>query len=157
MNIVLLDANAVIMHGRAFDDRVRASSEAGNTLVLPQSVKQELIDEILDDDDAPANHRASAQSIQQLIDSGFLVLRSPDFGTYSHLIDEARRRIADDSLPEHLVQADQYIPAIACELARENSVQVVTADQKLRTIICDLTEREGIGDRVSLRDPLTVL
>jgi rRNA-processing protein FCF1 len=157
MSVILLDANAVIMHGRAFSDRVHAAFEAGNTLVLPQSVKQELVDDVIDNDDAPANHRASAQAIQELIDGGFLVLHSPSFETYGHLIDEARRRIADDSLPEHLVQADQYIPAIVCELAQESPIQVVTADRKLRRIIRDLAERQGVGDHVSLQDPLTVL
>lgn len=157
MSVVLLDANAVIMHGRAFSDRVRAAFEAGNTLVLPQSVKQELVDDVLDNDDAPANHQASAQVIGELIDGGFLVLRSPNFETHGHLIDEARRRIADDSIPEHLIQADQYIPAIVCELAQEGSVQVVTADRKLRRVIQLFADREGVGDRVNLRDPLTVL
>lgn len=157
MSVILLDANAVIMHGRAFSDRVHAAFEAGNTLVLPQSVKQELVDDVLDDDDAPANHRASAQSIQELIDGGFLVLCSPDFETYGALIDEARRRIADESMPEHHVRADQYIPAIVCELARDDSIQVVTADRKLRGIIRELAEREGVGDRVQIQDPLTVL
>ena len=121
------------MHGRAFDARVRAAAEAGDTLVLPQSVKRELVD------------------------SDFLVLHSPDFGTYGHLIDEARRRIADGSLPEHLVRADQYIPAIVCELAENDGIQVVTADRKLRRIVRDLAERQGVDDRVRLRDPLTVL
>ena len=157
MSVILLDANAVIMHGRAFDDRVRAAFEAGNTIVLLQSVKQELVDDVLDNDDAPANHRASAQSIRELIDDGFLVLHSPEFETYGHLIDEARRRIADESLPEHLVRADQYIPAIVCELVEESPIQVVTADRKLRGIVRDLAERQGVGDRVHLRDPLTVL
>jgi len=157
MSVVLLDANAVIMHGRTFGDRVRAAFESGHTLVLPQSVKQELVDEVLNTDDALANHRASAQSIQKLVDGGFLVLRSPNFETYGHLIDEARRCIADDSLPEHLIQADQYIPAIVCELAGENSIQAVTADRKLREIIRNLADRQGVGDHVSLRDPLTVL
>ena len=157
MSVILLDANAVIMHGRAFGGRVRAAFEAGYTIVLPQSVKQELVDDVLNNDDTPANHRASAQSVQELIDDGFLVLHSPDFETYGHLIDEARRRIADDSLPEHLVRADQYIPAIVCELAEENSIQVVTADRKLREIIRALTERQEVGNHVRLRDPLTVL
>jgi len=85
------------------------------------------------------------------------VLHSPNFETYGHLIDEARRRIADDSLPEHLVQADQYIPAIVCEPAQESPIQVVTADRKLRGIVRDLAERQGVGDHVSLQDPLTVL
>ncbi len=157
MSVILLDANAVIMHGRAFSDRVRAAFEAGHTLVLPQSVKQELVDDVLDNDDTPANHRASAQAIGELIDGGFLVLYSPNFEMYGHLIDEARRRIADDSLPEHLVQADQYIPAIVCELAQEDSLHVVTADRKLRRIVRELAERQGVGDLVSLRDPMTVL
>jgi len=157
MSVILLDANAVIMHGRAFSDRVRVAFEAGHTLVLPQSVKQELVDDVLDNDDAPANHQASAQAIQELIDDGFVVLHSPNFETYGHLIDEARRRIVDDSLPEHLVQADQYIPAIVCELAQEDSLHVVTADRKLRRIIRDLAERQGVGNQVHLQDPLTVL
>ena len=64
MSVILLDANAVIMHGRAFGGRVLAAFEAGNTIVLPQSVKQELVDDVLDNDDTPANHRASAQSVK---------------------------------------------------------------------------------------------
>lgn len=157
MSVILLDANAVIMHGRAFDARVREAFDAGHTLVFPQSVTRELVDDVLDTDEAPANHRASAESIQELIDEGFLVLHSPDFETYGHLIDEARRRIADESLPEHEVRADQYIPAIVCELAQEDPIQVVTADRKLRGIIRDLADRQSVGDRVQLRDPLTVL
>ena len=69
MTVVVLDANAVIMHGRAFPDRVRTAVEKGSTLILPRSVKQELVDDILANDDAPANHRASARAIQDLVDS----------------------------------------------------------------------------------------
>lgn len=157
MSVILLDTNAVIMHGRAFPDRVRAAFHAGNILVLPQSVKQELVDDVRANDDAPANHRASARSIQELIDEGFLVLHSPDFERYGPLVDEACRRIADESLPEHDVRADQYIPAIVCELAHEDPVEVVTADRKLRRIVREFVEREGVADHARLRDPLTVL
>lgn len=66
MTVVVLDANA-IMHGRAFADRVRAV-EAKTKLVLPQSVKQELVDDVLDTEHVPQNHRAMAQTIQKLID-----------------------------------------------------------------------------------------
>ena len=157
MSVVLLDANAVIMHGRAFSDRIRGAFEAGTTIVLPRSVEQELVDDVLDNDHAPANHRASARSIRKLIDDGFLLVRSPDFETYGHLIDETRRRIADDSLPEHLVRADQYIPVIVCGLAHENTIEVVTADRKLREIVRVFTYREDVSDQVHLRELLTVL
>lgn len=157
MSVIVLDANAVIMHGRAFPDRVRAAIEEGLTLILPRSVKQELVDNVLAAENAPANHHASAQSIQELIDEGFLILRAPDFETYSSVIDEARRRIADDTLPEHHVKADQYIPALVCDLATYEPVQLVTNDTKLRDIVQDITARRGITDNVRLRDPLTVL
>ena len=157
MTITVLDANAVIMHGRAFPDRVRRAVDDGETLVLPQSVKRELVDDVLERNTPPENHRASARAIQELVDDGFLVLRAPDFTTSSAVIDEARRRIADDSLPEHAVRADQYIPAIVIEAARDESVELVTADRKLRTIVRAIADREGVGDRVRLRDPLTVL
>ncbi|SIR89395.1 hypothetical protein SAMN05421858_4414 [Haladaptatus litoreus] len=157
MSVVVLDANAVIMHGRAFPDRVRTAVEKGSTLILPRSVKQELVDDILANDDAPVNHRASARAIQDLVDEGFLVLRTPDFETYSGIIDEARRRIADDTLPEHTVKADQYIPALVCGLATDNTVHLVTADTKLRTIVQDIAARNGVTENLILRDPLTVL
>ncbi|SIR93121.1 hypothetical protein SAMN05421858_4635 [Haladaptatus litoreus] len=157
MSVIVLDANAVIMHGRAFSNRVRTAVEAGATLILPRSVKQELVDDVLAADNAPANHRASAQAIQELVDEGFLVLRIPNFETYSGIIDEARRRIADDTLPEHTVKADQYIPALICELAINDTVRLVTADTKLRTIVQDITARNGVAENAILCDPLTVL
>jgi hypothetical protein len=157
MTVVVLDANAVIMHGRAFPDRVRTAVEGGTTLILPRSVKQELVDDVLVTDDAPANHRASAQAIQELVDEGFLVLRIPDFERYSGVIDEVRRRIADDTLPEHTVKADQYIPALVCDLATDDTVHLVTADTKLRTIVQDIAAQHEIAENVRLRDPLTVL
>jgi len=157
MTEIVLDANPGIMHGRAFPDRVRAAVEAGKTLVLPQSVKQELVDAVLDNDAAPPNHQASAHAIQELIDDGFLVLRSPDFETYSGVIDEARRRIADASIPEHEVRADQYIPALVIEAAKDDTVILVTGDRKLQSIVREIADRENVSDRVRLRDPLTVL
>ena len=157
MRVVVLDANAIIMHGRSFPERARTAVEAGTTLVLPQSVKQELVDDVLDNETTPPNHRASAESIQELIDDGFLVLRTPDFDTYSGIIDEARRRIADRSLPEHEVKADQYIPVIVIEAAQDDTVTLVTPDRKLRSTVRAIADREGVGDRVYLRDPLTVL
>jgi hypothetical protein len=90
MNVILLDANAVIMHGRAFSGRVHTAFEAGNTIVLPQSVKQELVDDVLDNNDAPANHRASAQSVQALSDDGSLIgefVSVDDFGHREVLLD----------------------------------------------------------------------
>lgn len=157
MSVVVLDSNAVIMHGRAFPDRVRAAVEDGRTIVLPQSVKRELVDTVLENDGAPSNHRASATAIQQLVDDGLLAVKSPDFTRSSRVIDEARRRIASESLPEHEVKADQYIPALVCELAQTDSVELVTADRKLRHIVREIATRHGVGERVVLRDPLTVL
>lgn len=157
MRTVILDANAVIMHGRAFPERVRATVETEMTLVLPRSVKHELVDDVLDADNAPPSHRDSARTVQQLLDEGFLALRTPDFEAYSDVIDEARRRIADDSLPEHEVKADQYIPALVCELAHDGAVELVTADKKLRETVHEITKRRGIADRVTLSDPLTIL
>jgi rRNA-processing protein FCF1 len=157
MRRVILDANAIIMHGQAFPDRVRAAAETEMTLILPRSVKHELVDDVLDADNAPSNHQAAAQTIQELIDEGYLVLRTPDYEAYSDVIDEARRRIADDSLPEHEVKADQYIPALVCELAHDGPVEVVTADRKLRETIHEIATHRGVADHVILSDPLTVL
>ena len=157
MSVIVVDTNAVIMHGRAFSDRVRAAVENGRTIVLPQSVKRELVDDVLEDERAPPNHRGSALEIQQLVDDGYLVVRSPDFTTSSRVIDETRRRISDESTPEHEVKADQYIPALICDLARDGPVSLVTADQKLRRITRDIVDRHGLIDHVELRDPLTVL
>ena len=157
MSVVVLDANAVIMHGRAFPERVHTAVEAGTKLLLPQSVKQELVDDVLDADNAPQNHRNAAQAIQELVDEGYLVLHQPKYEVYSDVIDEARRRIADDSLPEHEVKADQYIPALVCELAQNDTVTLVTADRKLRDTVEEITERQCIADQVALSDPLTVL
>lgn len=156
MSVVVLDANAVIIHGRAFSDRARAAVSQGKSLVLPHAVKQELVDEVLEDD-PPDNHRRSAETIQDLVDDGVLDVREPDFERYSDVIDEARRRIADDSLPEHHVRADQYIPAIVCELANDQPVQLVTGDSKLSETVRILAAKQGITDNVSVHDPLTVL
>ncbi|KDE58346.1 hypothetical protein EL22_05405 [Halostagnicola sp. A56] len=157
MTVIVLDANAIIMHGRAFADRVRDTVEDGVSVILPQSVKRELVDDVLENEDAPSNHRASAQSIQQLVDAGYLSVLAPDYATSSDVIDEARRRIASDSLPEHEVKADQYLPALVCELAQETPVQLVTGDRKLRQIVLDIATRKRVADQVTLRDPLTVL
>jgi hypothetical protein len=152
----VLDANAIIMHGRAFPERVRTAAETEMSLILPRSVKRELVDDVLDAD-APSNHRAAARTIQELLDEGYLVLRTPNYEAYSDVIDEARRRIADDSLPEHEVKADQYIPALVCELAHDGTVELVTADTKLREIVHEIATSHDVADRVTLSDPLTVL
>lgn len=157
MRMVILDANAIIMHGQAFPERVRSTTETGMTLVLPRSVKRELVDDVLGIEDSPANHQAGARAIQELIDEGFLVLRAPDYDAYGDVIDEARRRIADESLPEHEVQADQYIPALVCDLADDHTVELVTADTKLRETVELITERRNLADRVTLCEPLTVI
>ncbi len=47
MNRIVVDANAVIMHGRAFPDRVQAAVHDGKTIVLPHSVKRELVNDVL--------------------------------------------------------------------------------------------------------------
>lgn len=157
MTPVILDANAVIMHGRAFPHRVRTHVEQGGQIILPESVKQELVDDVLDNDDAPENHRRSAETIKNLIDNEYVTVRSPDFDQYGDVVDEARRRIADESLPEHAVRADQYIPALVCEVAGEGPVRLVTADRKLRRIVRDITERRNLADVVTIADPLSVL
>jgi len=154
---VLLDANAVIMHGRQFPARARAGVEDGRRIVLPDAVKQELVDDVLAGDDPPANHLDSAQTIQTLVDEGVLEVRSPDFERYSTVIDEARRRIADDSLPEHVVQADQYIPALVCELAEGETVDLVTADIKLQQTVREIVTRRGLDESVRIRQPRSVL
>lgn len=154
---VVLDANAIIMHGRSFPDRVRATVDSGTTIVLPRSVKRELVDDVLENDAAPENHRESARDIRRLIDDGTLLVQSPNFERYGSVIDESRRRIADDSLPEHDVKADQYIPALVCELARDERVRLVTGDRKLRRVVRDVVERQNVADRVEVCDPLTVL
>jgi rRNA-processing protein FCF1 len=157
MSTVILDTNALIMYGRNVPDRVERAVKQGRTIVLPQSVKQELVDDVLESPTAPDNHRASARTIQALIDEGYLTLRTPNFEQYGHIVDEARRRIANDELPEHAVKADQYIPAIVCELAQTKPVEIATADRKLRTTIQDLAVKEGVSERVAVRDPLDVL
>lgn len=65
MSVVVLDTNAVIMHGRGFSDRVVSAVEQGRILVLPQSVKYELVDAVLDRGDAPSNHEVSARTIHK--------------------------------------------------------------------------------------------
>lgn len=157
MSTILLDTNAIIMYGQSVRDRVERAVDQGRTLVLPQSVKQELVDDVLDSSTAPENHRASARTIQALIEEGYLIIRTPDFEQYSAVVDEARRRIADENLPEHNVKADQYIPAIVCELAQTETVYVATADRKLRTTIQDISLKEGVSDHVIVRNPLDVL
>ena len=157
MSVVILDSNAIIMHGRTFSDRVRTVVEGGTQLVLPQSVKAELVDEVLDAENSPQNHQAMARTLQELIDDGYLVLRQPNYDAYSDVIDEARRRISDDSLPEHEVKADQYIPALVCEIAQTEAVILVTADKKLRETVREIVHRRDLDDRVTLSDPLTVL
>lgn len=154
---IVVDANAIIMHGRAFPDRVRGAVDDETTIVIPRSVKRELVDDVLENEDAPANHRASARDIRRLIDEDVLVVRSPNFERYGSVIDESRRRIAGDSLPEHDVKADQYIPALVCDLARRESVRLVTGDRKLRRIVRDVAQRQGVDDTVTICDPLTVL
>jgi hypothetical protein len=157
MDPTIVDANAVIMHGRAFPDRVRTKADHGDRIVLPASVKRELVDDVLENDEAPENHRQSAQAIKGLIEEEYLTVRSPDFERYGGVVDEARRRIADESLPEHAVKADQYIPALVCEFAEEGPVRLVTADKKLRRIVREVTERRNLDEAVTLADPLSVL
>ena len=98
MAAIVLDANAVIMHGRAFSDRVRNYQDTKNDLMLPASVKRELVDDVLDNDLAPENHVQSADAIQQLISDGQLTVREANYEQYGNVVDEARRRIADDNL-----------------------------------------------------------
>lgn len=157
MRSIILDANAVIMHGRAFPERVRTANDRGDRIILPQAVKEELVDDVLTNADAPENHRDSARTIETLIEEGSLTVRAPDFERYGAVVDEARRRIADSSLPEHAVRADQYIPALVCELAEDGPVTLVTADRKLRGVVRDLTERRNVNEAVTIADPRSVL
>ena len=76
MKRIVLDANAVIMHGRSFPDRVRSAARDGETIILPHAVKQELVDDVLAKEDSPANHKDSARAIQELIDEGILSMTS---------------------------------------------------------------------------------
>jgi hypothetical protein len=95
MSVVLVDANAAIMHGRAFPERVRQAVASGTTVMLPQSVKRELVDDVLEAEQAPANHKAAARDIQTLIDEGALVIRAPDFHrVFSQSLQQARRRMS---------------------------------------------------------------
>jgi len=157
MSTVVLDANAVIAHGRAFPELARAASERGERLVLRRSVERELVDDVLANDEAPPNHRESARAIQTLVDEGCLRVHEPDYESYSDVIDEARRRIADDSLPEHAVAADQYIPAIVCAFAERGPVQLVTADRKLAGTVQSIAEKRGVDGRLTIREPGSVL
>ena len=68
MKRIVLDTNAVIMHGRSFSNRARAAAKDGETIVLPDAVKQELVDDVLARENSPANHKDSARAIQELID-----------------------------------------------------------------------------------------
>ena len=156
MSVILLDTNAIIQHGRAFPERVRRAVSRGDRIILPQAVKRELVDDVFDGE-PPENHRRSAETIQSLIDEGVLEIREPDFAHYGDVIDEARRRIADQSLPEHHVKADQYIPAIACELAAKHQILIVTSDKKLRTTIQEIAVKRDVAANISLEDPVTVL
>lgn len=61
MSPIVLDANAVIMHGQAFPQRVKARFEDGAQIILPAAVKRELVDVVLENDDAPENHRHIAK------------------------------------------------------------------------------------------------
>jgi rRNA maturation endonuclease Nob1 len=151
MSPIVLDANAIIAHGRAFPERARAAFDRGETLVVPHSVKRELVDDVLANEAAPPNHRASARSTEELVDEGYLRVQKPDFEAYSDVIDEARRRIADESLPE------QYIPAIVCELAQEEHVRLVTADQKLGGTVLAIGEKRELVDTISIHHPSSVL
>lgn len=157
MSPIVLDANAIIAHGRAFPERARAAFDRGETLVVPHSVKRELVDDVLANEAAPPNHRASARSTEELVDEGYLRVQKPDFEAYSDVIDEARRRIADESLPEHAVKADQYIPAIVCGLAQEEHVRLVTADQKLGGTVLAIGEKRELVDTISIHHPSSVL
>ena len=157
MSVILLDANAIIAHGRGFPDRAKAAAERGERLVLPQSVKRELVDDVLKKDDAPENHRGSARAIEQVIEEEHVRVREPDFDRFGESIDQARRRIADDSLPEHEIKADQYIPALVCELAQNEDVIVVTGDRKLGNTIEDIADKHNLAHEVSIRDPRSVL
>jgi rRNA maturation endonuclease Nob1 len=157
MSPIVLDANAIIAHGRAFPERARAAFDRGETLVVPHSVKRELVDDVLANEAAPPNHRASARSTEELVDEGYLRVQKPDFEAYSDVIDEARRRIADESLPEHAVKADQYIPAIVCELAQKEHVRLVTADQKLGGTVLAIGEKHELVDTISIHHPSSVL
>jgi rRNA maturation endonuclease Nob1 len=157
MQAIVLDSNAVIMHGRSFPDRVRRTVDGGRTVILPRAVKEELVDDVLATEESPPNHRESARAIQDLIDEGVLAVRRPDFERYSDVIDEARRRIAGESLPEHAVKADQYIPALVCERAREGPVCLVTADGKLQNVVRAIVERRDVSDSVRIERPMTVL
>lgn len=156
MTTVVLDADAVIRHGRAFPDAARSAVRAGQRLVLPSPVKRELVDDVLDGH-PPMNHRRSAETVQSLIDEGILEVGAPDTERYGEVIDEARRRIADDSLPEHHVKADRYLPAIVCELAAGDPVELVTGDKKLAATVEALAVKHGVADNVSVHEPLTVL
>lgn len=69
MSVIVLDADAVIRHGRAFPEAVRSAAKRGERLVLPDPVRKELVDDVLDGD-PPENHRRSAEMIQSLIDQG---------------------------------------------------------------------------------------
>jgi rRNA maturation endonuclease Nob1 len=157
MQAIILDSNAVIMHGRSFPDRVRTTVDGGRTVILPGAVKEELVDDVLAAEESPPNHRESALAIQDLIEEGVLAVRRPDFEQYSDVIDEARRRIAGESLPEHAVKADQYLPALVCESAREGPVCLVTADGKLQNIVRAIVERRDVSDSVRIERPMTVL
>jgi rRNA-processing protein FCF1 len=49
MSVVVVDTNAAIMHGSAFSEHVRQAVTAGTTVIMPQSVKRELVDDVLGD------------------------------------------------------------------------------------------------------------
>lgn len=157
MTVLVVDADAVIRHGRRFPEKARRAARQGRRIVIPEAVKRELVDDVLDADDPPPNHRESAEEIQELIDESVLEVHEPDPERYSKVIDEARRRISGDSLPEHEVKADRYVPATVCELAEENRVKLVSGDRKLSRTVREIASSQGVGEEVSVHEPLSLM
>lgn len=79
MAAIVLDANTVIMHGRDFPTRDTETRDREDELILPSAVKEELVDDVLDNETVPEYHRQSAQANKQLIEHGWLTVHTPDF------------------------------------------------------------------------------
>ncbi len=97
-------------------------------MITLKSVKQEFVDDVLNVDGAPENQRQSAQAVKNLIEADCLTVRSPNFELTGDVVDEASRRIVDESQPEHAGKAHLYHSAPVCELAEDERTHLKEGD-----------------------------
>jgi len=67
MRSIVLDANAVIMHGRSFPTQARTAARQGERIILPDAVKQELVDDVSADKATTSGLDPEAEADNQLI------------------------------------------------------------------------------------------